>query len=285
MSQFTYQPAPVNVKQDNGLAVAGFVCSVLGLFTGVLSPIGLILSLVALGRPGGRGFAVAGIILGLIGSCGIILVLLLIPAAVLAVLGITVAAIALAEPEKMELTTDMANIAIAVAVYQEENDVLPADLSVLNLRSVLKNDPWGNPYEYHFIDDDPGFDLVSWGEDGQAGTEDDIYLTKLGETWDAAGKIVTSSDDDSGTVTLTLGDKVFTLHGDERGGRITLDTGEKVIELTGNEAGGDITVTTPNKDKPQDTGKTEGEDGTTSVEASGDGAASAAASSSSGPPD
>ena len=58
MSQFTYEPLPA--EQSNGLAIAGFVCSLLGIFTGfLLSPIGLILSLVALGRPGGRGFAVA----------------------------------------------------------------------------------------------------------------------------------------------------------------------------------------------------------------------------------
>ena len=67
MSQFTYEPLPA--EQSNGLAIAGFVCSLLGLFTGfLLSPIGLILSLVALGRPGGRGFAVAGVVIGLLGS-------------------------------------------------------------------------------------------------------------------------------------------------------------------------------------------------------------------------
>ena len=43
MSQFTYEPIPT--EQSNGLAIAGFVCSLLGFFTGfLLSPIGLILS-------------------------------------------------------------------------------------------------------------------------------------------------------------------------------------------------------------------------------------------------
>ncbi|MCH7573099.1 MAG: DUF4190 domain-containing protein [Planctomycetes bacterium] len=119
MSQFTYEPLPA--EQSNGLAIAGFVCSLLGLFTGfLLSPIGLILSLVALGRPGGRGFAVAGVVIGLLGSCGaivaVLLVVLLGAGAVLAAVGLGIAMIALAEPEKIELTSDMINIAIAAKI-------------------------------------------------------------------------------------------------------------------------------------------------------------------------
>src|SRR6185503_10603697 len=53
---------------SNNLGLAGFVTSLLGLLScGVLSPIGLLLSLIGLTkRP--RGFAIAGTILGLIGS-------------------------------------------------------------------------------------------------------------------------------------------------------------------------------------------------------------------------
>ena len=240
MSQFSYQPS-VAQPQTNGLAIAGFVCSLVGLFTGILSPIGLVLSLVALGKPGGRGFAIAGVVLGLIGSCGMILALILIPAVILGALGIAAVAIALAEPAKVELTTDMANIAIAAKFYEKEQGVLPADLAVLTLRPELLNDPWGQPYEYHFIDDDPGFDIISRGQDGITGTDDDIHLSKLGETWEGAGRIVAESDDESGTVTLTIGGKVITLHGDEKGGRITIDTGEKVIEIKGDEQGGTMT--------------------------------------------
>ncbi len=54
--------------RSNGLGVAGFVTSLVGLLTcGVLSPFGLMLSVPALVR-GPRGFAMAGTVLGLIGT-------------------------------------------------------------------------------------------------------------------------------------------------------------------------------------------------------------------------
>ena len=262
MSQFTYEPLPA--EQSNGLAIAGFVCSLLGLFTGfLLSPIGLILSLVALGRPGGRGFAVAGVVIGLLGSCGaivaVLLVVLLGAGAVLAAVGLGIAMIALAEPEKVELTSDMFNIAIAAKLYEDEQGVLPADLGLLKMRESVRSDPWGNPYEYHFIDQDPGFEIISWGKDGESGTEDDVYLTKLGETWEATGNIVFEFEekDDSGTVTFKIGDRTITVHGDEKGGRVTIDLGDRIIELTGDEEGGHISVSRPDDDVNVDEQPTE----------------------------
>lgn len=244
MSQFSYQPVAKS-QESNGLALAGFICSLVGIFTGgLLSPIGLIISLIALGKPGSKGFAIAGLVLGLFGSCGFIFLLIFLPA-VLLMLGLAaVAVIAIAEPEKVELTTDMAHIVIAAKIYEDEQGVLPADLSVLELRDTILRDPWGNLYEYHFIEEDPGFDIISRGEDGTPGTEDDIYLTRLNETWEAAGSIQidAEADDDEGTVTLTFGNNVFTLHGDKDGGRITLDTGNKVYEISGDEDGGHFNV-------------------------------------------
>lgn len=256
MSQYTFEPMPV--EQNNGLAIAGFACAIVGLFTGgLLSPIALILSLVALGRPGGRGFAIAGVIIGLIGSCGAVVVLLLVilagAGAVLAAVGLGIAMIALGEPEKIELTSDMINIVIAAKMYEKEQGVLPADLSLLDIRESVLSDPWGNPYEYHFIDDDPGFDIISWGEDGESGTEDDVYLTKLDETWEATGNVIVSFEekDDSGTITFRIGDRTITAHGDESGGRVTIDLGDRIIELTGDEEGGHINVSVPD-DAPPD---------------------------------
>lgn len=69
-------PAPL-VRPTSTLAVTGFVASLLwGL--GFLSVLGLILSLVAMketgkGIKGGHGFAVAGVILGALGTVGLIL--------------------------------------------------------------------------------------------------------------------------------------------------------------------------------------------------------------------
>ena len=65
------QQQPVYIERTNGLAIAGLVISILGIMSGgVLSPIGLILSLVALGKPVGKGIAWAGVIIGFIGTCG-----------------------------------------------------------------------------------------------------------------------------------------------------------------------------------------------------------------------
>lgn len=260
MSQFTYEPMPA--EQSNGLAIAGFVCAIVGIFSvGLLAPIALILSLVALSRPGGRGFAIAGIVISLLSMCmGLFILLICLPLILAALgLGIAAAVLMLAEPEKVELTSDMFNIVIAAKLYEEEQGVLPADLSLLKMRESVRSDPWGNPYEYHFIDQDPGFDIISWGEDGESGTEDDVYLTKLDETWEAAGNIVFEIDekDDRGTVTFKIGDRTITAHGDEKGGRVTIDLGDRIIELTGDEEGGHINVSVPDDDDNADEPQTE----------------------------
>jgi general secretion pathway protein G len=43
----------------------------------------------------------------------------------------------------------------------------------------VKNDPWGNPYQYTYPSrsNPSGFDLVSGGPDGRVGNDDDITLT------------------------------------------------------------------------------------------------------------
>jgi general secretion pathway protein G len=44
-------------------------------------------------------------------------------------------------------------------------------------KSEIPKDPWGNEYQYLIpgLKNPNGFDLFSYGPDGQAGTEDDIY--------------------------------------------------------------------------------------------------------------
>ena len=64
-----YMPV-VQQPKTNGLAVAGFVCSIVGWFCcGITSIIGVILSIVALSQiknrqEGGKGLAIAGIVIG-----------------------------------------------------------------------------------------------------------------------------------------------------------------------------------------------------------------------------
>lgn len=67
----------VIVERTNGLGTAGFIVSLVGFLScGFLSPIGLVLSLIALGRQP-RGLAIAGFVLGLIGSIWLIVALAL----------------------------------------------------------------------------------------------------------------------------------------------------------------------------------------------------------------
>src|SRR5690349_7884012 len=132
-TDFAYAP----VRQSNTLGLVGFICALIGLLTGghLLSPVGLILSLVALGsRP--RGFAVWGVILGFLGTCGWLLVVgvLIVAAAGLAVAGVGV--FFLSQADRIEVTTDMGKIAMVAEDYKNANrGVPPADLSVLTLQS------------------------------------------------------------------------------------------------------------------------------------------------------
>lgn len=199
--QAVYKP-PVD---SNGLGIAGFVISLVGLCSGgVLSPIGLIISLIAVGRPP-RGFAIAGIILGALGSCGILLTLLIFPfvlVALLAAAGATAGAVALAAalgiPE-FQAQLEMGLLSNAVAEYERQEGQLPTTLGDLERAGYLDQydeqdfkvlvDHWGNPYEYEVVEPDPAdpdaprFRLYSRGEDGQAGTQDDIVFEAEG--WQA----------------------------------------------------------------------------------------------------
>ncbi len=67
--QVVYQQAP-----SNGLGVAGFVVSLVGFLVcgGLVCPIGVIMSAVALGREP-KGFAIAGLIIGLLGSAWLVI--------------------------------------------------------------------------------------------------------------------------------------------------------------------------------------------------------------------
>jgi len=59
---------------ENGLGLASFIVSILGLISvGILSPVGAVMGLIAIRREP-RGFAIAGLVIGLVGSIWICLV-------------------------------------------------------------------------------------------------------------------------------------------------------------------------------------------------------------------
>lgn len=183
------------VPQHNGLAVAGFLLAVVGLFvpTGVLALLGLILSMAALGRPP-RLFAILGVLIGLIGvlvwgalMLGAVLALAF-SLAGLAVLAMF--ALVTAETPLVTITADMYNIADAIVGESDRRGTeggLP-DLAGLSIDAATRLDPWGNAYvlEHRAGNERLPFDLLSWGPDGVSGSEDDIRMTDLEARWEQA---------------------------------------------------------------------------------------------------
>lgn len=173
-------------NETNVLGIAGFVVSLVGLCSaGILSPIGLIMSLVALGkRP--KGFAIAGVVLGALGSCGIILGLIMLPLVLIAAglalaaagaVGIAGALSGVGGPE-IEAQFDAAFLTMNVEQYYNDNGSYPMTLAEgtqkLDASSKLRTDHWGNPYLYMVAPDRTKFWIFSAGPDGIAGSADDI---------------------------------------------------------------------------------------------------------------
>ncbi len=224
----------------NGLAIAGFVCSLLGLFTGGLpSPVGLILSAVGLGKPGNRALAGWGVALGIVGLCGwiiaAVIAIIAIPVVLLAMVGIGL--YALANPVKAEVTADMAIVAASIHESREDTGYLPADLSTLNLDPGFLNDPWGNAYTYRLTDENErGYELTSAGADGQIVNDDDITLTNLGDLWNEGGlvEVTTTEGADGDHVRVRIGDRTIEVDEDQDGARV--EVGGEEYEVDDNEA-------------------------------------------------
>jgi hypothetical protein len=179
------------VPQTNGLGVFGFFVALIGLFipTGIVSLLGLVLSLAAIGRAP-RGFATMGVVLGLLGTVFWLVIMIL--AAALGLVGLAIAGVAigvcfmLVNPEVVETTTDMVNIAIAAEDYKQHHDGLPDSIDKLDLSVAVTTDPWGDRYRFVLADVEHGFDIISAGPDGKFGTDDDVCFTRLDRVWEDA---------------------------------------------------------------------------------------------------
>lgn len=148
--QPTYAPAiDGQAQRPNTLGLAGFIVSLSGfvLTAGILCPLGLIFSLIALRRPP-RGFAIAGAVLGLVGSCGGCLVtLIFLP--LLAAAGVAAFALALGGGlPAIETLEHLTQIDQAITRHVEANGTLPTSLGVLGLPAESLVDGWGTPIQY-----------------------------------------------------------------------------------------------------------------------------------------
>lgn len=174
----------VNRDSSNGLGIAGFVISLVGLCSGgVLSPIGLIVSIIAVGREP-KGFAIAGIVIGALGSCGILLTLFFLPLLIIGILvaaGASAIALAIASAvggPTLEAFVEMQIINEFVEERLDETGSLPTSLDDVlgthKLAGELTTDPWGNPYIFEVTPDGVNYRLYSSGPDGVPGTADDV---------------------------------------------------------------------------------------------------------------
>lgn len=157
-------------SSSNGLGVAGFVTSLVGLVLcgGLICPIGLFLSFVALFRRP-RGFAVAGFIIGLIGSAWLIVAFLFV-----FVLGVGLAGVAALGMKGIEAGIDANEIRQGVTQYHSQTGALPSSLALLSLDPETLVDPWGTPYRYEIDADGRRFSISTAGPDGVWDTEDDF---------------------------------------------------------------------------------------------------------------
>ncbi len=174
---------------SNALGIAGFITSVLGLLTGgCLSPIGLLLSFIALFRAP-RGFAIAGTIIGFIGSLGFIILGFVLGAVVLLLTAVGIAGIATVAQagglDGLNTVARFKEVGEAVVDHREYTGAFPASLDQLQpgeLSSYEITDPWGTPIEYTLVNDGAGFALTSAGPDRALATSDDYSFTFDGNT-------------------------------------------------------------------------------------------------------
>ena len=157
-----YAPGMPQADQSNTLGLAGFITSLVGfaLTGGLLCPVGLILSLIALRRQP-RGFAIAGVVLGVMGSCGgCIIALFVLPA--IAIAGgatvLTAAAFMLVGgTPAMETFDHMFQIKREIGVYAKQHGAPPTSLADLNLPADMLDDGWGTPLQYQMSGSAPAW--------------------------------------------------------------------------------------------------------------------------------
>lgn len=142
--------------RSNPAGIVGFVLAF------CVPPLGFLISLIAVfKRP--RGFAVAGLIIGAIGSI---------------IAAVVVYFAAALGPFMAGTFMDFELIKQGVSDYRGKNaGQLPADLSLTTIPAEALQDHWGNAWMYTPASDNSDFTLVSAGFDGIAGTADDITLT------------------------------------------------------------------------------------------------------------
>ena len=96
---------------------------------------------------------------------------------------------AIAESDRGRAEVQMDNFAGSIKMYYVRHRKLPSSLEELAEEDPktgqayldsIPNDPWGNPYELKSLGGNK-FKLMSYGEDGQEGTDDDVIWPREDE--------------------------------------------------------------------------------------------------------
>lgn len=162
-------------RGGNTLGVVGFALAF------CVSPLGLLLSVIAL-RKQPRGFAIAGSVIGLVGT------------AVWAILAITAVVSAPFLAKIPELSQDYVAIDRAVEDHKSKNNAaLPADLAAAGVTGDTATDPFGQPYMLKPSADGASWSLALSGPDNTFGTSDDQSLAgglDQGKLPNAIGQVI-----------------------------------------------------------------------------------------------
>lgn len=160
---------------SNPLGIVGFILAF------CVSPLGLLISLFALLKAP-RGFAIGGVIVGLIGTV---------------VWGIFGAGIYFGGPamaQLMQATSRVESTRQAIKGYQDRNNgALPESLDALGLEAATTSDPWGTPFRFQRSEDGKSYTLIVAGPDGTFDDGKDVAVTPgmtpnqigeaMGNTW------------------------------------------------------------------------------------------------------
>lgn len=167
-----FHPCSHRYKRDrsavNRLGLAGFIVSLVGLvFTlGILSPLGLLMSFLALFSRN-RGFAIAGVVLGSIGTA-----IFAVGLATIAWAASTMHHFSVEVPQFQATHAVLEEAFITVEEHRRVEGKLPEGIEGNKL--VLPHiDPWGNAVRYE-TEENNQFAVRSAGADGEFDTPDDM---------------------------------------------------------------------------------------------------------------
>ncbi|MBC8870204.1 MAG: hypothetical protein H8E44_12345 [Planctomycetes bacterium] len=159
-------PTPSSGGETNTPGLIGFILSLCGLLCGVMFPIGFVVSLIGL-RQQPKGFAIAGTIIGAVGTLLILMVLLIYGAMIATCIGFGAAA---AKPV-IDTQTAISEAETKIDEYQMENGELPDEETGNQLIADI-TDGWDRTLRYEPTGDGD-YVIRSAGMDGTFDTLDD----------------------------------------------------------------------------------------------------------------